>query len=178
MRSFRDIIIISWHVHLYWLHPNGRRSTSQVRPIPVGSIPVCACFTLFLSLSLCLCLSLSPQLSALNLSVLVFPSFYIYLPFSLSLSRPLPLFDLLFKQSRLHCLDEGLTWYLWHITLWWQYIHRQWRRHPGTLPYPTCCVYLCACLPVSTMPPNPVREWGLSHYFCWVGGSSRSLPTK
>jgi len=39
-------------------------------------------------------------------------------------------------------------------------LHRKWRHHPGTLPYPTCCVYLLClfCLKydddVSTIPPN------------------------
>jgi len=139
---------------------------------PARCTPYLSCLYLYAPVLLCfsLSLSLSLSLSALNLSLLVFPSLSLYLPLSLSLSRPLPLFDLLFKQSRLHCLDVGLTWYLWHIKLRWQYLHRQWRRHPGTLPYPTCCVYLCACLPVSTIQPNPVRESGLSHDFCWVGG--------
>ena len=33
------------------------------------------------------------------------------------------LFDSLFKQLRLHCLDVSLTWYLWHIKVWWQYLY-------------------------------------------------------
>jgi len=52
------------------------------------------------------------------------------------------LFDALFKWSRWLCLDSCLTWYLWHINVWWQYLHHQWRHHPGILPYLTCCVYL------------------------------------
>ena len=32
--------------------------------------------------------------------------------------------DPLFKRSRLHCLDVCLTWYLWHIKVWWQNLHR------------------------------------------------------
>jgi len=51
-------------------------------------------------------------------------------------------FDPLFKRSRLHCRDICLTWHLWHIKLWWQYLHRHCGHHPGTLPFPTCCVYL------------------------------------
>jgi len=31
------------------------------------------------------------------------------------------LFDPLFKRSRLHYFDICLTWYLWHIKIWWQY---------------------------------------------------------
>ena len=56
----------------------------------------------------------------------------------------------LFKQSRLHCLDVCLTWYLWHIWVWWRYLHLQCGHHPFTLSYPTCCasVYML-CLPCS-----------------------------
>ena len=52
------------------------------------------------------------------------------------------LFDPLFKQSRLHCFHVRLTWYLWHMKVWWQYLHRHYGQYTGTLPYPTCCVYL------------------------------------
>jgi len=55
-----------------------------------------------------------------------------------------------------------LPWYLWHIKVWWPYLHRQCRHHSGTLPYPTCWVYML-CLfsqkyddDVSTISPNPV----------------------
>jgi len=32
------------------------------------------------------------------------------------------LFDPLFKRSRLHYFDICLTWYLWHIKIWWQHL--------------------------------------------------------
>ena len=32
------------------------------------------------------------------------------------------LFDPHFKRSRLHCFDICLTWYLWRIKIWWQYL--------------------------------------------------------
>jgi len=56
------------------------------------------------------------------------------------------LFNPLFKQSRLHCLDVRLTYYLWYIKVWWQYLHQYWWHHPGTLPYLTWCVYLLCLL--------------------------------
>ena len=43
------MIIISWYIHLYWLYPNGRCSTSQVRP---HTRLVYACMRLFYFLSL------------------------------------------------------------------------------------------------------------------------------
>jgi len=57
--------------------------------------------------------------------------------------------------------------------------------HPGTLPYPTCCVYML-CLfcwkyddDVSTIPPNPVRECILSRFsFCFIVGRPLFLTTK
>ena len=45
------------------------------------------------------------------------------------------LFDPIFIRSRLHCLDVCLTWYLWHVKVWWRYLHWQCGHHPGTLPY-------------------------------------------
>ena len=32
------------------------------------------------------------------------------------------LFNPLFKRSRLHCFDICLTWYLWHLKIWWQHL--------------------------------------------------------
>ena len=147
---------------------------------PARCTPYLSCLYLYAPVLLCfsLSLSLSLSLSALNLSLLVFPSLSLYLPLSLSLSRPLPLFDLLFKQSRLHCLDVGLTWYLWHIKLRWQYIHHQWRRH------------LVRChtrLAVYTFVPLcPYQQFPRIRYvsqvsviiFVELAGSSRSLPTR
>jgi len=94
------------------------------------------------------------------------------------------LFDPLFKRSRLHCLDVCLTWHLWLIKVWWQYLHRQCGHHPGTLPYPTCWVNILRLFcwkydhDVSTIPPNPVREsTGLGWVFLVVG-SPLFLTTK
>ena len=33
-----------------------------------------------------------------------------------------PLFDPLFKRFRLHCFNVCLTWNLWHMKTWWQYL--------------------------------------------------------
>jgi len=44
LRSFCDIVIILWYIHLYWLYPSGRCSTSQVRPV---TLCVCTCMRLF-----------------------------------------------------------------------------------------------------------------------------------
>ena len=41
-----------------------------------------------------------------------------------------------------NCVDVCLTWYLWHVKVWWWYPHHQWQHQPSTLSYPTCCVYL------------------------------------
>jgi len=35
-----------------------------------------------------------------------------------------------------------LTWYLWHIKVWWQYPHGGRVQHPGMPPYPSCSVYV------------------------------------
>ena len=32
------------------------------------------------------------------------------------------LFNPLFKQSRLHCFDICLTWYLWDMKIWWKHL--------------------------------------------------------
>jgi len=49
LRSFWDMIIISWYKHLYWRNPSARCRTSQVRPHPRR---VYTCMRLFVFLSL------------------------------------------------------------------------------------------------------------------------------
>jgi len=52
------------------------------------------------------------------------------------------LFNPLFKQSRLHCFNIYLTWYLWHIKIWWQYLVPTYRVYTApryaTIPKWTC----------------------------------------
>ena len=52
------------------------------------------------------------------------------------------LFDPLFKRSRLHCFNIRLTWYLWHIKTWWQYLVPTYRVYTApryaTIPKLTC----------------------------------------
>ena len=72
------------------------------------------------------------------------------------------LVDSLSKWSRPHWLCVCLTWYVWHINVWWRYLHGQCVHHPGTPPYPSCSVYIRACfakhmMMVWVLPPNPVR---------------------
>jgi len=57
------------------------------------------------------------------------------------------LLDSNFKRSRLHCLGvifDVILVKLWHIKLWWQYLHRDGEcvHYPSLPPYPPCSVYM------------------------------------
>jgi len=65
-------------------------------------------------------------------------------------SRWCPFFNPLFKWSQLHCLDICLTWYLWHVKVWWQCLHRQSTPRYATIPGPILfkrsrlyCLHVC-----------------------------------
>jgi len=52
------------------------------------------------------------------------------------------LFDPIFKRFRFHCFDICLTWYLWHIKIWWQHLVPTYRVYTApryaTIPKLTC----------------------------------------
>ena len=51
-------------------------------------------------------------------------------------SRWCSFFNPLFKRSKLHCLDICLTWYLWHVKVWWECLHWQSTPRYATIPGP------------------------------------------